>query len=192
MPTLESSNALGPPRTQRVFLALWLPPTLAHTLSRTAWNLSRGSGGRPTIPSSMHLTLAFVGDVPREQVEILRSLVPTLRGTAFRLVLDRVGLWRHNGIAWAGPSDVPAPLTALRDAAEQVLDRAGIPFDRRPFRPHVTLARRVENPGPWAVEIGELTWDVTEVVLVRSGRDAQGAARYEVLATCVLERDRAP
>lgn len=180
------------PPTQRVFLALWLPPVLADTLSRRVRELTRASGGRPTRASTMHLTLAFVGDVPHEQVETLVRLVPALQGTVFRLTLDRVGVWRHNGIAWAGPSITPAPLTALRNAAEHALDRAGIPFDRRPFRPHVTLARRVENPGPWAVDIGELAWDVSEVVLVRSGRDTQGAARYEVLATGALESAGAP
>lgn len=177
----------APLPTQRVFLALWLPPALADTLSRRARELTRTSGGRPTRASTMHLTLAFVGDVPHEQVETLVRLVPSLQGKVFRLTLDRVGVWRHNGIAWAGPSVTPAPLTALRNAAEHALDRAGIPFDRRPFRPHVTLARRVENPGPWAVDIGELAWDVSDVVLVRSGRDARGAARYDVLATCALE-----
>lgn len=189
MPTSDTSadRRTAPLPTQRVFLALWLPPALADMLSRTARDLTRGSGGRPTRASTMHLTLAFVGDVPHEQVEALVHLVPALQGTAFRLTLDRVGVWRHNGIAWAGPSIVPAPLTALRNAAEDALDRAGIPFDRRPFRPHVTLARRVGNPDPWAVDIGELAWDVSEVVLVRSGRDADGAARYEVLATGGLE-----
>lgn len=189
MPTSDVSVNTTPasPPTQRVFLALWLPAALADTLSRTARDLTRGNGGRPTRASTMHLTLAFVGDVPQEQVDTLVHLVHALQGTAFRLTLDRVGVWRHNGIAWAGPSITPAPLTALRIAAEHALDRAGLPFDRRPFRPHVTLARRVEHPGPWAMDIGELAWDVTEVVLVRSGRDAQGAARYEVLATGVLE-----
>lgn len=189
MPTsnVSTDRRTTPPPTQRVFLALWLPPALADTLSRTARELTRGSGGRPTRASTMHLTLAFVGDVPHEQVEALVRLVPAVQGSAFRLTIDRVGAWRHNGIAWAGPSIIPAPLTALRNAAEHALDRAGIPFDHRPFRPHVTLARHVERPLPASVAIGELAWDVSEVVLVRSGQDAQGAARYEVLATGALQ-----
>lgn len=171
---------------ERVFLALWLPTDLAEVLSRTARTLTRTCGGRPTRAATLHLTLVFVGDVTSERVDLLRRVVPSLQGTAFRLTLDRVGLWRHNGIAWAGPSTVPEPLAALRHAAEEALDHAGIPYDRRPFKPHVTLARRVERPLPGPVDIGELAWDVTEVVLVRSGRDADRTARYEVLASCAL------
>lgn len=188
MPHTDSSTDRRTlPTTERVFLALWLPPDLADALSRTARNLTRICGGRPSRAATLHLTLAFVGDVPHEQVETLVRLVPTLRGEAFRLVLDRAGLWRHNGIAWAGPSILPVPLVALRREAERVLDHAAIPFDRRPFRPHVTLARRVEHRLPEPMDLGAHAWDVTEVVLVRSGRDEQGAARYDVLATGALE-----
>ena len=189
LPNPASPTAPGTPSAPsgRVFLALWLPADLAATLSGVAQALTRECGGRPSRADTLHLTLAFVGDMPPGQLDRLRVVVPALRGTAFRLVLDRVGLWRHNGIAWAAPSVIPAPLAALRQEAQSALDLAGIPFDRRPFRPHVTLARRVERTLRAPPDLGELGWDVSELVLVRSGRDARGAARYDVLATCALE-----
>ncbi|PZM97596.1 MAG: RNA 2',3'-cyclic phosphodiesterase, partial [Actinobacteria bacterium] len=87
--------------------------------------------------------------------------------------------------------DVPA-LTTLAQAVRRELRRARLPYDRKPFRPHLTIARPGERVTADDVAADRAlladyrgpTWPVTEMVLVRSYLGPR--PRYERLATWSL------
>ncbi len=164
---------------ERLFFALWPAPRTAMALHALACRQAVGTGGRVTRKDSIHLTVAFLGDVPVGRIEALLSPPPGLAAPAFTMAIDQVGHWVRNGIVWAGPSAVPAALSALHARLSDWVASQGIALDTRPFRPHVTLLRKAPR-GELAEFRAPIDWQVTEYVLVRSGPRAEGS-RYETI-----------
>lgn len=170
--------------TQRLFFALWPDKATADALAMLAQQVAAESGGRPTAPRNVHVTLAFLGDQPRRIARELSAAAARISAPAFDLVLDRVGSWRKSAIAWAGAQSVPQPLVELHQVITRSLLVSGLEPEERPFAVHVTLARRtaavVRRPlAP------PLVWHVTAFALVASELDAAGA-RYRVLSSWPL------
>ena len=95
--------------TQRLFFALWPDASTADALATLAQQVAAESGGRPTAPGNVHVTLAFLGDQPRRIARELSAAAARISAPAFDLVLDRVDSWRKSAIAWAGVQSVPPP-----------------------------------------------------------------------------------
>ncbi len=169
--------------TARVFFALWPPEETAGKLAGLAETYAAIAGGRPTRCATIHLTLAFIGDVPLDRLVDLERAARKVRAEAFDLTLDQFGLWRHNRIFWGGCSVVPPALADLASALSVALQAAG--FDvadgRRNFFPHVTLVRKVKALDVPLPPGQTLPWRCTKFVLVRSDLSDSGAS-YQVLA----------
>ncbi|WP_458527413.1 2'-5' RNA ligase family protein, partial [Onishia taeanensis] len=58
----------------RLFLALWPDPAVREALSSTAGQAHLACRGRPVAPEQLHLTLAFLGQVPTERLSALVAL----------------------------------------------------------------------------------------------------------------------
>lgn len=176
-------------RPQRLFFALWPPRRVQAELHRLAVDTARRCGGRATARDNIHLTLAFLGDVPPARLPELLALAEGVRRPAFSPSLDRLGWWRHNRIAWAG-SRQPAPeLAGLADDLAGRLAAAGWPTGRKPgqaFVPHLTLVRQADAAP--ARDMPPLAWRCQEFALVRSRLSAGGPA-YETLAAWRLIAD---
>jgi 2'-5' RNA ligase len=171
------------PETARVFFALWPPPEAARQLSAVADAFAQCAGGRATRQATIHLTLAFLGDVPLERLPDLERAARNVRAEAFDLTLDQFGLWHHNRIFWAGCSAVPPALVELASALSAALQAAG--FDvadaHRNFTPHLTLVRKVNALDAPLPPRQILSGSCTKFVLVRSQLSASGAS-YQTLA----------
>lgn len=159
----------------RLFYALWPDAAAREALGALAKRVAAESGGRPVPAANLHLTLAFLGDVPAERVGELARIGGRIASRPFRLAIDRTGRFRQAGVAWAGPSEVPPALAELQATLDQSLRAAGFAIEARPFAPHVTLARKVARaPQPGAVE--PVAWPVAGFSLVESARE-RGAYR---------------
>lgn len=170
----------------RVYFALWPDADTARELHAAAATLRAACGGRPMSVDTLHLTLAFVGDIPRVQIPQLLSLAGEVTCPDFTVSIDMAAYWARQHLAWGGPSQTPDALADLAAQLTQRLQTEGLPVDRREFKPHVTLVRRCER----AVEeraIGPVTWKVERFVLVESLRDALGA-RYRTVGEWPLGR----
>jgi RNA 2',3'-cyclic 3'-phosphodiesterase len=136
-----ASCPAAPPRDPaRLFLALW--PDAPTRRAMHAWQqaLRWPSNARLTAPAHLHLTLHFIGNVPRSRLpELATGLVQPF--TPFEWVLDEFAVW-HQGIAVLQPSgETPIALMALHAGLADALSALALPVETRPFRPHVTLAR---------------------------------------------------
>ena len=163
----------GTEKLKRYFFALWPDPPARAALARLAREVALESCGRPTLPDQIHLTLAFVGPQPAIRLDSLRRLGNLIRGQAFALALDRIGVFPKTEIAWLGATTLQHELSALqRDLADALRSR-GFPVDTRPYTPHLTLARKatVAVERRLAVPIG---WRVGAFTLVSS--ETSGAA----------------
>lgn len=164
----------------RVFFALWPEPGLQSALAAWAKVLQRELGGRLTRAGTIHLTLAFVGEVDAKGLDVLRAIGGRSNGATFDLSIDRVGCWPHNGIAWAGSAATPSSLSALVGDLRAQLGREGFCVENRSFEAHITLLRKARcAPLKWQPP-ESLVWPVRRLVLVRSVLDADGSTYSEL------------
>ena len=77
-----------PEVTGRLFFALWPPGSAAQALHGWASAAHAQTGGRITREPTIHLTLAFLGDLPLEQVSTLKACAKRVQGRAFEMRLD--------------------------------------------------------------------------------------------------------
>jgi 2'-5' RNA ligase len=171
------------PATARLFFALWPPAAVAQALGVLAADVARQAGGRATRPETIHLTLAFLGDVPLARQAELEAVARGVDATPFDLTIDRCGLWTHNRIFWAACGQPPAALGALAGTLAAALAAAGFlaSATRGRFMPHVTLVRRVALPAPPLPACPPQAWPCQRFVLVRSMLTNAGSS-YRVLA----------
>lgn len=151
--------------TARLFLALWpeaiILAALQHWRDHWSWRpkawLAR--------PESLHLTLHFLGDVPRTRLPelVLGLAVPF---APFELTLGRSQIW-PNGVAVLEPDAIPADLLRLHAELAVALQKLAIPVEARPYHPHVTLARRAQGATP-PVDGAPVRWPVRNYALMES------------------------
>ena len=173
----------------RVFFALW--PGAAERTALAGWQPAlRGlCGGKAMRADTLHATLVFLGDLSIHRLEALKLAAEEVEGAAFELHLDQARYWGHNHIAYAAPAVVPEPLEMLVRGLEQRLRAHRFRFDRRDYKPHVTLLRHAKWTDAPLPEMPAVSWRAREFVLVQSLRDEEGA-RYEVLARFPFARRR--
>jgi 2'-5' RNA ligase len=182
----EPAQPVAKRRRQRLFFALWPTPALAERLAALAEASQASCGGRTMRRETLHLTLAFIGELDEARLPALRAAAATLFADAadtrapraFSLQLDQFGYWPHNRILWAGCSAPSAAVMALGEGLAAALQAAGFALEARAFLPHVTLLRDARSAALPAMPL--LPWSAHEVLLVRSDLSA-GHAAYEII-----------
>jgi 2'-5' RNA ligase len=165
--------------TARVFFALWPDEPVRRQLIQHGEKMHRLLGGKLARAESVHMTLLFLGDVPVQQLEVLRALGGEAAFEPFTLRLDQTGCWKHNQVAWVAPAQIPPALARMVQTLEEGLESAGFRFDRRPLSPHITLLRKARCV-PLLDRVPVIEWAVGEFVLVRSELHSEGS-RYTVI-----------
>ncbi len=124
----------------RAFVALPLPPETCEGLERVQ---SQAPLGRPVPEENMHLTLAFLGDIPPDGVEDLaESLAGIDAPPRFDIRLDGLAFFGGQPPGVLAATVRPDPvLERLHDAVHRAARAAGLTVKRQRFRPHVTLLR---------------------------------------------------
>ncbi|HSN34303.1 MAG TPA: 2'-5' RNA ligase family protein [Ideonella sp.] len=166
----------GDADTVRLFLALW-PGAASRCALAAAGEGWRWPAGAARVPvERLHLTLHFIGGLPRPRLaEVADALA--LPFEPFTLEFGRAELW-HHGIAALCPLAVPERLRDLHVGLGAALRGAGIATETRPFRPHVTLAKRAQGATP-PPEEPHWRWPLRGYALVIS--EQRPALTYRVL-----------
>ncbi|ODT44024.1 MAG: 2'-5' RNA ligase [Nitrospira sp. SCN 59-13] len=144
----------------RAFLAIELPPEFRAALSVVQQDLKRrlepAIGRQARIswvqPSSMHLTVKFLGETPEEVIESLHTMIAgvVVNHRMLEVPFSRLGTFpriQQPRVLWAGPLESWEQgndgdrLQIVYRAVEGACRAAGLAEEERPFRPHLTLAR---------------------------------------------------
>ncbi len=187
----------------RVFLAIEVPGAVREALTGplTALEPLRDAI-RINAIERIHLTLHFLGHLPRSDVEQLQpALAPVVgRHQRFRLTAEGVGAFpniRRPRVLWAGIAGANLPkLIALQTEMGDALRTAGLTLEDR-FHPHLTLAR-VPRPlkaperellRDWSNEWARAVFGDIPIEHVRLMRSQLGGgpARYTTLTTFDLQ-----
>lgn len=166
--------------TTRLFFAIVPDAAALARLDRLARETARAAGGRASAAATLHLTIVFVGAVAADKGAIVRAVGDAMRWPAFELSLDTLGWFERAAVAWAAPSRAPDALAAANRVLARALADRGVPVDTRPYRPHLTLARRCRRAVGGAIE-PPIAWPVDRVVLMSSQTLPEGA-RYREIA----------
>jgi 2'-5' RNA ligase len=126
--------------TARMFVALWPDQRVRDGLCAWRDGVAWPASASPTRTEQLHVTLHFLGNVARARIPELAAEL-AVGFDPFELAFGHPEMW-PGGIAVLAPDVAPAPLLALHGALGEALERLGITPEARPYRPHVTLARR--------------------------------------------------
>lgn len=162
--------------TDRWFFALWPDPGVRAGITETCFPLLPPQA-RAVHPADLHLTLVFLGALESDCLPGVESAAGRVSAAPFRFVLNRLGYFARPQVLWCGP-DVPPPLLVRLVARLQSgLSACGFQPERRPYQPHLTLARNVRIP-PQPERHDGIDWSVRDFVLA-SGRGGR-IPRYRV------------
>jgi 2'-5' RNA ligase len=167
------------PRTRRLFFALWPDEATRQALAHATHKAVRGSGGRPVPVANLHATVAFLGNVGDNLVPAIEAAASKVHGIGFELTFDAIDFWPRPQVLVAVATETPAEAASLAAALWAAVTPLGIQPDIRPFRAHVTLARKVRKPHD-GLGMRPVHWVVPNLALVESRTDPEGA-RYAVL-----------
>ena len=131
------------------------------------------------------MTLVFIGETSSDLVPEITMIMQNALASifAFSVDLDHTGCFRHGGkeLWWIGSTGESTSgndaLRGIRQRIGEGLDMAGIHYDRRPFRAHITLGREIKPI--ISIEPGEnqLIVPIKRISLMKS-EHLKGLLRY--------------
>ena len=167
----------------RLFFAVELPAEVQAQLGRLAVNRD-GPDYRWVDHSLLHVTLAFLGEQPEERLEALEA-VGREAGTGSHAGVLRVGGPGHFGsrraprVLYVDIAGDVAALTTLQANLTEHLKAHGFPTEDRPYRAHITLARRRETarggaPAGWPPPVDRAAFAMDSLTLMSSRLSPRG------------------
>lgn len=182
--------------TRRLFFALWPDAQQRGALHSATRQCVSSCGGRPVPVQSVHVTLAFLGAVPEGRVPELDRIARRVadafpaRAQPLLLTFDRLAHWARPQILCALGTEEPAADTdaasapALAATLKNETVAAGFSPDLKPFRAHVTVARKVAH-APSALALQPVLWRFDAFALIESRTDPAGPV-YSVIESYLL------
>lgn len=142
-----------PPRASsddrlRAFVAIELSDDAKRALADLIQSLRnwRIDGLRLVRPEGIHLTLKFLGNIDASRVPRIAAALAaaSARHAPFRLTLTAPGFFPNADrarVLWIGVGGELRPLIDLQRDVDQTLAALGFAAEKRPFNPHLTIAR---------------------------------------------------
>jgi RNA 2',3'-cyclic 3'-phosphodiesterase len=180
-------------KTRRLFVGIALDDRARSACAAVAALLARtGFAARYEGVEKLHVTLAFLGNVPVAQYDAVAAALATVaaRCGRFAVRLDKLGAFPHERrprVVYIGARDQGAQFRALAAAVRETY--ASLDFDfKNDAVAHVTVARVKEDPRPLpSIEFAAVPIVVERVTLFESLADNEKrTSRYEVRSTADL------
>jgi RNA 2',3'-cyclic 3'-phosphodiesterase len=146
----------------------------------------------------LHITLAFLGNAPTEKlstaIDNVRQALSQSQG--FQLEINKLGIFgkiESPRIFWVDTKE-SNELQGVRTKVFTACTGAGFELETRPFKPHITLARKWAGDQPFQKNLLDvwrelqpepLLFTVNEVVLYQTHLDK--TPKYEAVKTYKLE-----
>ncbi|WP_096202624.1 RNA 2',3'-cyclic phosphodiesterase [Bacillus sp. FJAT-45350] len=149
-------------------------------------------------PEDYHITLSFLGFAEKERLENLQNkLKPLLLSHKyFSLEVTNLGVFGKESnprILWID-IDKEERLFELQKTVASACRSVGFELEKRPYRPHVTIARKWGNQEPFSRSLLEeriteknTRWNANEVILFQTHMDK--APKYEAIFRFPLGKD---
>jgi 2'-5' RNA ligase len=139
----------------RSFIAIELPGELKLAIARLQEQLKSGSRApvRWVNPENTHLTLKFLGDISLAVVDdVKNALGDAVKGiSAIHVGAEGLGVFPSGTrvqVVWVGLTGQLDKLKTLQQRIDKELTPLGFPAEKRPFSPHLTIARLRDRATP--------------------------------------------
>ncbi|AXS42084.1 RNA 2',3'-cyclic phosphodiesterase [Breoghania sp. L-A4] len=145
----------------RLFTGLEMPAETAMMLSSLRGGLRNA---RWIDPENYHITLRFIGDIDDRTADEVAFALGRINRTPFEIRLGGLAAFGNKKPHSIYAAVAPNPqLAELQAEQERIIQRLGLPAERRKFIPHVTICRCK----------GSATADVARWLAMRGGFSAQ-------------------
>jgi 2'-5' RNA ligase len=180
------------------FWAVRLPEEVKHSIyTRLEAEKSIFRFKRWVHEDDYHITLAFLGYADPQQLDASAELIrqSIKNEMSFLLSLNHLGVFgkRDNPRIFWGGTAREEQLFQLQTLVFKACRQAGFTLDKRPFTPHITMARNWSGASferQWLAEHNlfkdEITFIVNEVVLYRTKIGC--TPKYEMVTNLLLNR----
>ena len=174
----------------RLFIAIKLSPEIEKKLTELQNNMKEnGITGNYTNCHNFHLTLAFIGEYDNPD-KVMKALNRVSFKPFVLSLEEKTGSF--GDIIWIGTKKNPE-LTLLVERIRKVLDEYRIDYDRKAFKPHITIVRKTIDHGRKKPIINEINIEKTSMTvdsfcLIKSHR-IDGKLIYTELE-CIRTGDR--
>lgn len=155
----------------RLFIAINLEDNMKKAIIGIQESMmALGVHGNFSKPDNIHLTLAFIGEYPDPDAVV--DAIGRLDAEPFELSLEGMGTFGR--LFWVGTAR-SEQLMKLSKELRHRLAKEDIPFDRKKFKPHITILRNsFIGDGQRADARGGLSRDAKDSIL---GREAENLSR---------------
>ena len=175
---------MGGDERLRLFLALRLPGDALDEIEE--WQRSELQGVRALPPEHLHVTLAFLGHRPAEEVDAIVEALRDAAAEADGIRLTPLRYRETRGVGMLVLEDADRNAAALAGDLHERLEQLGVyRREHRPWLPHLTVARWRERPKLLPDLPPRRTFVPSDAAAYVS-RLHPGGARYAVLKSVAL------
>jgi 2'-5' RNA ligase len=133
----------------RIFVAFDITPEIRARISAFLDAMRRyAPDAKWVTPESLHVTLKFLGEQPRERVQEIQRALAAVPGQALEITFRNCGFFpttnRSARVFWIGV-EAGEPLRALARDVDEAVSHFGLEREKD-YRPHLTLARARPEP----------------------------------------------
>ena len=184
----------------RLFTAVNFSDETKHQILEVREQLrSQALRGNFTKSENLHLTLVFLGETPEEKIAGILRIIEDIKISPFEITFNSTGCFKRGGkeLWWIGaepptetrqdrgsfPGNKSPGLAALKDIHSKLVSRfqeAGLSFDTKPFKAHITLGREIVHSQPIILDRPEITIRVERVSLMKSEQTGRGVVYTEL------------
>ena len=171
----------------RLFVALLLPPSVLVQLADWQERAFRGVRNVRVVPrENLHLTLAFLGGRPADELPAIVEVVRSAAGGIAPPVFEPVRYRETRSVGMIALTDLEGRATRLAEALFDGLEGLGVyERERRQWLPHVTVVR-FRQPPRLTPELPGLGQVMSSEVAVMMSRLGPSGSQYEVLESVSL------
>jgi len=150
-----------------------------------------------TYPDDLHITLKFLGPVKQHQLNQLQTELSVIHEqNRFEMNIGSIGSFgnpKKPRVLWAGVKKT-APLVFLQRLVEECAQDTGFTSENRPYRPHITLAKKWNGQAETdrladikqQYQTDQAMMDVDEVVIYQI--HPRKNPKYEIIETYKLSK----
>jgi len=162
---------------KRLFFALWPNNETRKNIDKI--NQSISSAGLKRVKcDNLHVTLVFLGNVGAESETMIRQRMKNISAQPFTIQFDQLSFWRKPRILCLTTQQYDQQLLILVDALKRELEQCGMVMEDRPYKPHITLARKALRLID--MDIKPIKWQAHSFCLIESLSIPDGV-HYQVL-----------
>ena len=155
----------------RLFISINFDGDTKNRIIRVQDKLREMGRGNFTREENLHLTLAFLGEVPADRVDDVKHAMDNIAVHKMKLQFADTGCFaRDSELWWIGITENKTLSGLQRALVREIKDR-NLPVDSKKFRPHITLVRemhigkidsRMLLPEPFSTEADSISLMVSE------------------------------